>query len=116
MIRNLQQWRSGVEAGEISEAVATSDGREWVLWDVEVLYEHRRILPAKMRMSIELFLFAGRLEREAAVLMGVRDTNPVATYATVGITRLIAMARAGSFPDCRHRFAFEVDTPQMAVA
>ena len=109
LFRHLQQWRSGVEAGEVDEVLATPDGREWVLWDLEVLYDHRRRLPEKMRLSIELFLHDNRLEREAAVLMGVQATNPVATYATVGITRLIALARAGCLPGCRRRFTFEVD-------
>jgi hypothetical protein len=104
----MQYWRSSVEAGEAGEVIV-AEGREWVLWDLEILFGYRYKLPGKMRRSIELFLYDDRLERDTAVLMGVRDSNPVATYATVGITKLLALARSGNLPECRYRFVFEVD-------
>lgn len=92
------------EAGLASDVIRGSDGREWALPDVRRFYDYRSLLPNQMRRAVELFLYQQRLEREAAVLMGVSPTNPVAMYATVGLTKLLGKARAGQLSGCRFDF------------
>lgn len=109
LIRNLQSWRSAFEAQEAPESIQepSPPGREWVLWDVERFFDYRILLPERMRDALDLFLYRGQFERQVAERMGISGTNPVGVYATVGLTKLLGMARAGLLPGCS--FEFEVD-------
>lgn len=99
LIRNLQAWHSMFEALEVSDTLVSGcDGAEYSLWDIDYLYLQRSVLPEQMRRAIELCLYENVLEREAAVCMGVAPSTPVAIYATVGLTRLLAMAYNSSLP------------------
>lgn len=101
LVRNLQAWHSLFESQEAPEVLVASDGRSYSLWDVDCFYEQRVLLPEQMRRSMELCLYQNVLERDAAVLMGVAATNPVAVYATVGLTRLLSLAYNGELPNYR---------------
>jgi len=99
LIRNLQSWRSLFEALEVPDILRSeTTGREVSLWDIEYFYEQRSRLPEQMRVAIELCLYENVLERDAAKRMGTSETNPVAVYATVGLTKLLRLARNGEFP------------------
>lgn len=101
LIRNLQAWKSLLEGLEVEDTIVSSDGRSHTIWDVEYFYAQRKRLPQQMQRAIELFLFENHKESEAAVRMGLTDTSPIGIYATVGLTKLLAMARAGEFPGYR---------------
>jgi hypothetical protein len=107
LLRGLQAWRSSYESLEVAETLVDPAGREWVLWDVERFYDHRRRLPERMRVAIELMLYEGRFERDVARSMGISESNPVGVYVTVGLVRLLAMARTGRLRGCR--IEFDVD-------
>lgn len=95
LIRNLQAWHSMYEAMEISDILVASDGQSYCLWDVDLFYAQRSRLPQQQRRAMELCLFENVAEKVAATRMGVTERSPVAIYATVGLTRLLAWANQG---------------------
>lgn len=106
LIRNLQAWHSMFESLQVSDTLVSGvDGAEYSLWDIDYLYAQRARLPEQMCRAIELCLYENVLEKKAAVLMGVAESNPVAVYATVGLTRLLALALAGDLPGYRLPYA-----------
>jgi hypothetical protein len=120
LIRGLQEWRSGYEAGELPEVITDPAGRQWSIWDVERFYalrdqqlydeahrEWRYRIPRQMARALELFLYDNMLERDAAVAMGVSPSNPIGTYATVGLAKMLHAAREQELPGID--FEFEVD-------
>jgi hypothetical protein len=110
LIRGLQEWRSGFEVGEVSDVITDPLGREWSLWDVERFYRLRLredLVPAQMARAIELFLYRNMLEKAAAVEMGVSPSNPIGTYATVGLVKMLRAVREREVGGLD--FAFEVD-------
>ncbi len=107
LVRSLQAWRSSFESLEIAETLVDPTGRTWCLWDVERFYSYRTKLPQRMCLAIELMLYQGFFERDVARRMGISESNPVGVYVTVGLVRLLAMARAGRLPGCL--IEFEVD-------
>lgn len=99
LIRNLQQWRSLYEALEVPDVlVSAEDGLEYSLWDVQRFYAYRIIVPDRMRQSIEWYLYENMKEADAAAAMGISPTNPVGTYATIGLTTILAKAAEGALP------------------
>lgn len=110
LFRNLQAWRALYEA-EALDSITGPDGEGWSLWDVEYLYRQLPVLPLRQRQAIELCLVQNVKEADAAVLMGVSVTNPVAMYATEGLKKLIAMIQAGAFP----QFRWQPSTQQEAT-
>jgi hypothetical protein len=105
LFRNLQAFHAVYENDGIDTLIGP-DGTEWNLWDLEYLYRHGlRELPLRQRQAIELCLIRNVKESEAAVMMGVSPTNPVAMYATSGLTKLIGLIESGFFP----RFRIEFD-------
>lgn len=95
LLRHVQAWRSTFEAHGV-EDLRCPDGSEWSLWDIEYLIDHGLPrLPRRQREAIILCLIQGRREVDAAVIMGVSPTNPVAMYATDGIKGLLAMIDKG---------------------
>lgn len=96
LFRNLQAWHSLYEAREVEDTLTSAEtGMTWTLFDVDYLYEQRSRLPQQMRVVIELYLYQNLLEEETAIRLGVARTNPVAIYATAGLTKLVAMAKGG---------------------
>lgn len=69
--------------------------REYSLWDATTFYEHRVLLPERMQQSIHWYLYQNMKESDAALRMGIAETNPVGTYATIGLTSLLAQAVRG---------------------
>lgn len=104
MLRNLQLWTSMRESGEIGDVINSADGRKWHLTDIQRFYGFRTMLPPRMRQAVELFLYDNRLEKQSAKIMGVSLTNPVAMYATVGLTRLLGHAHRRELPGIDFEF------------
>lgn len=107
LFRNLVAFRNLYEdTGQ--DIITGPEGIEFSLWDLEHLYEHLHLLPTRQAQAIELCLVGQFKEREAAVIMGVSITNPVAMYATDGLKNLVRMI------DARELRAFS--SPNLAVA
>ena len=101
LLRNLQAWEALFE--ETHQAVLQGPGGvEYHLVDIRYLYSCRGLLSARQRQAIELCLYEDTREKDAALLMGVSPTNPVAMYATNGLVRLLEMVAAGMLPRYRH--------------
>ncbi len=88
LFRNLQVFRVLYEQNGI-DVLTGPEGEGYSLWDIESLYERVSELPPRQREAIELCLIENMRERDAAVKMGVSETNPVASYATVGLEKLV---------------------------
>lgn len=100
VFRNLVAWESLYESEGID--VITCEGESWCLWDVQLLYKaSQTLLPARQREAIQLFLIDNMREKDAAVKMGVSETNPIAMYATTGLKRLIELAESGKIAGFR---------------
>lgn len=78
--------------------VSADNACEYSLWDVTRFYGFRVELPERMSQSIEYCLFDNMKEKEAAVRMGIKATNPVSVYATIGLTTLLARAVVNDLP------------------
>lgn len=102
LFRNLQAWHSLFESREVDDTlVSSATGQVWTLFDVDYLYAQRIRLPDRMRQVIELHLYGNLLEKETARRIGVSESNPVAIYATAGLTKLVGMAKAGDLSGFR---------------
>lgn len=104
LLRNLQAFRAFYEAEGI-DTITGPDGIDYCLHDVEYLYEQVRHLSTRQRQAIELCLVGNVKEKEAALIMGVSQTNPVMMYATNGLKKLVEMVEAGDLPRYRERVA-----------
>lgn len=94
LMRNLIPFRTLYEdTGQ--DTIIGPDRVEYSLWDLERLYESLFLLPPRQAEAIELCLVRQYRERDAAVAMGVSETNPVAMYATDGLKNLIRMVESG---------------------
>lgn len=80
---------------EVSDTLIAADLQSYCMWDVDIFYDNRVRLPERQRASMELCLFENVAERDAALKMGIAETNPVCVYATVGLTRLLSWAVRG---------------------
>lgn len=109
LFRNLRAFRAYYETEQIDEITAP-DGTVWSLWDVEYLYTEIYRLSPRQQQAIELCLIANVSERNAALLMGVSVTNPVASYATNGLRKLCALIEQGELP----RFRVDADVEEAA--
>jgi hypothetical protein len=101
MLRNLQHWSALHEAHEVGDTLVAADRQSYCLWDIQVFYERRTVLPERQRSALELCLFENYTEADAATKMGIARTNPVAMYAPVGLARLLSLAMAGEMPGYR---------------
>jgi DNA-directed RNA polymerase specialized sigma24 family protein len=84
-----------VESREVDETLNGPDDREYNVHDIEYLYSCRTLLSPRQRQAIELCLYENYKEKEAARIMGVSETNPVAMYATDGLRKLCDLIAAG---------------------
>jgi len=100
LLRNLQAFESLHETDGI-DTITDPQGQEWSLWDLQYLYGCRRLLSARQKEAIELCLYRNIKEREAARIMGIQETSPVAIYANNGLKRLIVLAHSGELPKFR---------------
>jgi len=94
LLRNLQRWHVSYLQGDVSD-VLRQDDEEYCLWDILRLYEARTRIAERQALAIELCLYENVAEPEAAARMGISRRSPVSIYATVGIARLLGMARRG---------------------
>lgn len=116
LIRNLQHWRSLYEAMEAPDILMASDTRSYSLWDVQVFYEARTIVPDRMQQSIQFCLYENMKERDAAVRMGIAPSNPVSVYATIGLTTMLAKATSGELPGYAIEPHVEAPEPEPVLA
>lgn len=96
LFRNFQQFWALYETEGIDEITSPIDGEVYCLFDVAYLYRETRRLPPRQRQAIELCLIQNMKESDAAVAMGVSETNPVSMYATSGMEKLIQMVQSGA--------------------
>lgn len=100
LIRYLQHFQSLRETSGLTE-IKGPGGVTYSIFDIEYLYECRTRLSARQQQAIELFLYQNIRERDVARMMGVAETNPIAIYATQGLTRLCEMIAKGELPGYR---------------
>lgn len=101
ILRNMQGFRALREDHGI-DTIPCPDGEPVSIWDLEYLLdEGLPLLPTRQREAILLCLVQNYRERDAAVLMGVSVTNPVAMYASEGLKKLLAMIEDGRLPRFR---------------
>lgn len=98
-------------AGEITDVLLANDQREYCLWDVQRFYVARTTLPDRQSMSIQFCLFENMKEREAAVRMGIKASNPVSIYATIGLTSLLQRAISGDL----YGYSVDVHAPELVL-
>jgi len=94
LFRHLQAFEALREECNITE-ITGPDGTQYSIYDIEYLYSCRTRLSPRQRQAIELFLYENIRERDVARMMGVAETNPIAIYATQGLTRLCDMIIKG---------------------
>lgn len=103
LFRNLQEFRAAFEISGVDEIV-TPTGRRWTLWDLEYLLAMGdRYLTLRQRQVITLCLVHNMREKDAALRMGVSETNPVMMYATLGLRRLLDLVDNGVLDRFRHQ-------------
>jgi hypothetical protein len=102
LFRSLRMFESVHESDGVIEITAPN-GAVWNLFDIQYLYHvamrrptgdrgfdrHHPTLPLRQQQAIELFLVLNMPEDEAAVIMGLKKTNPVGMYATAGLHKLL---------------------------
>jgi hypothetical protein len=94
--RHIEAWRAIYETEGID--VIHLNGQELCLWDLEYLLTKLDGLPKRQREAIDLFLVQNYKEKEAAVMMGVSEENPIGMYATSGLIKLVKWVNEGSLP------------------
>lgn len=97
LFRHLQEFESFYEA--TGQDTLINDGDSYCLWDIKLLFEYsQENLPKRQKQAIYLCLYKNILEKDAAVMMGVAPTNPVAMYASRGLDNILKDAKAGKVP------------------
>ena len=90
--RHYLVWRAAFEADQVPDTITAADGTSLCLWDIEYLRRQISLLSPRQHQAIELCLIQGIREKDAAEMMGVSRENPVMSYATNGLNRLLDMA------------------------
>lgn len=103
LFRNYQAFVSLYESTGV-DTITGPDGTEYSLWDLKYLSENLGFLPPRQRESIVLCLIQNIREQDAALMMGLSPTNPVAMYATDGLKNILKSIWAGDMP----RFMTEI--------
>jgi hypothetical protein len=104
LFRNLNAFRA-IFADHGMEDIVAPDGSTWSIWDLEYLHDQLYRLRPRQQQAIILCLIHNMRERDAAVAMGVKETNPVMMYATLGLQRLLDMVDAGELTRYRDHLA-----------
>ena len=94
LFRYLAEWRAVYESYGV-DTIRAPDGTEWVIWDVEYLFDQVYDLPPRQQQVIILCLLQGKKERVAAIEMGLSPKNPVMTYATEGLKKIVGLVQEG---------------------
>jgi DNA-directed RNA polymerase specialized sigma24 family protein len=94
LLRNYRAFRAAYESDGL-DSITGPDGTIYCLHDLTYLISQLDRLSPRQRQSIYLCLLNNVKEVDAARIMGVSETNPVAMYATLGLKRLVEMIRAG---------------------
>ena len=94
LLRNLQRWHVSYLQGDVPDVISQG-GESYCLWDIITIFENRHRLAEGQSRAIELCLYHNVSEPDAAEIMGISRKSPVSIYATVGIARLLGMARRG---------------------
>lgn len=102
LFRHLQEFRAVYEATGL-DTITSPAGAVWSLWDLEYLFDQCKNLTLRQRQAITLCLIHNMREKEAAVAMGVAESNPVMMYATLGLHRLINLIERGELERFRQR-------------
>lgn len=97
LFRNLQIFQALRESHGVTE-ITSPGGDTYSIYDIEYLYECRRLLSKRQREAIEMFLYQNIRERDVARFMQVAETNPIAIYATQGLGRLCDMIAKNELP------------------
>jgi hypothetical protein len=98
LFRNLAQWRSIFTSDQVDQ-IHCPDGQTLALADVEYLYlVSQQVLPVRQRQAIRWCLVMNLSEQDAAEIMKIEDTNPVAMYATSGLETIVHMYQYGLLP------------------
>lgn len=100
LFRNLQAFQALREDCGVTELPGPS-GETYSIYDIEYLYGCRTMLSRRQCQAIELFLYENIRERDVARRMGVAETNPIAIYATQGLSRLCDLIKSGALPGYR---------------
>jgi len=100
LFRHLQAFQALRESENLTEITAPN-GEVHSIYDIEYLYSCRTMLSKRQRQAIELFLYQNIRERDVARLMGVAETNPIAIYATQGLSRLCELIKQGELSGYR---------------
>jgi DNA-directed RNA polymerase specialized sigma24 family protein len=94
LLRNYRAFRAAYEADGL-DTITGPDGTPYCLHDLTYLISQLDRLSPRQRQAIHLCLLDNVKEVDAARIMGVSETNPVAMYATLGLKKLIEMIRMG---------------------
>jgi hypothetical protein len=97
LFRSLVALRATYEETGLEEVVSAA-GNVWSLWDLEYLLDATQRLTQRQQQVITLCLVHNMREKDAAVAIGVAETNPVMMYATLGLQRLLEMIEGGELP------------------
>lgn len=96
LFRGLPLWRAAMEDLGV-DTIVDNDGREWVIWDIEAIFEvSQKMLTPRQAQAIELFLVGGLREQDVARQMGISPTNPIGMYATDGLKTIVAGLQDGT--------------------
>ena len=110
--RNLDHFRSVYETDGV-DIIVGPGGIEICLWDLEYLYgQLSKVLPRRQSQAIEFFLVRNLKESTVAEMMGISPNNPIGSYATSGLEKLIRLIEEGYFP----KFSFEQRRRLISVA
>jgi hypothetical protein len=108
LLRNLAQWRSIFTSDQV-DVIHCPDGQSFSLVDVEYLYlVSQQVLPIRQRQAIRWCLVMNLSEQDAAEIMRIEDTNPVAMYATSGLETIVHMLDFGLLPSRQEVYAHDV--------
>lgn len=105
LFRHLLQWRSLYTSDGV-DTIHGPEGFSISIWDLEYLYEVSQvILPIRQRQAIRLCLILNYSEQDAADVMKIDQTNPVAMYATSGLEKIVHMLRFDILPSREYVFS-----------
>jgi len=97
LFRNFQEWHSLYEANVVDDLIRYGDF-EFSLWDLDYLVSNLGLLPPRQAEAIRLCFIEGKREQDAALLMGIKGTNPVSQYANEGLKKILGLIDDGSLP------------------
>ena len=102
LLRHFQEFQVLVEDNQID--TLSWGGQSYSFWDLQKIYEYsQKILPKRQKQAIRLCLIRNMKEKDAAIEMGVSITNPVAMYATKGLSKVLKDLEEGKIPGIRMR-------------